>query len=115
VSCDHERFNGECTATTIRSEYAAVRVDPDSDSDSDPEAIRGRTTASSRRLKSGAAHATRSVQYFGDPKRGRLQKPNSGHSRRYERSWHRSAGKTQEFRETLFPQWRYLIKRDDAR
>jgi hypothetical protein len=43
------------------AEYSAVEIDSDSDSDSDPEKEKDRTRASSGRLESGAAHATRSV------------------------------------------------------
>ena len=41
------------------AEYCAVRIDSDADSDSDPEKEKDRTRASSGRLESGAAHATR--------------------------------------------------------
>jgi hypothetical protein len=43
------------------AEYSAVGIDSDSDSDSDPEKEKDRTRASSGRLESGAAHATRST------------------------------------------------------
>ena len=41
------------------AEYYMVGIDSDSDSDSDPEKEKDRTRASSGRLESGAAHATR--------------------------------------------------------
>lgn len=42
MSFGHERLDDYRAATKTRSEYTAVRIDPDSDSDSDPERQKGR-------------------------------------------------------------------------
>jgi len=65
MSFGQERLDACCAAATMTcSEHIPVRIDPDADSDSDPENEKDRTTASSRRLKSGAAHAERSASSF---------------------------------------------------
>jgi hypothetical protein len=60
MSFVHVRLDACCAAATMAcSEHVPVRIDPDADSDSDPEKQKDRSKASSRRLKSGAAHTER--------------------------------------------------------
>jgi hypothetical protein len=61
MSCNHERFDVYRAATTTRSEYDAVQIDPDADSDSDPE---GQSFWASDDLVAVAEHISRDSESY---------------------------------------------------